>query len=138
VAPLATVTASSENTSTGQLAVKAVDGSTAGYPGDYTHEWATNGQGVGAWLNLAWASPQTLTSISLFDRPNLNDQIIGATITFSDGSSLPVGTLPNDGSALTLTFPAKTVTSLKLTVTAVSATTRNVGLAEIQTFISGS
>jgi LmbE family N-acetylglucosaminyl deacetylase len=138
VAPLATVTASSENSSTGQLAVKAVDGSTDGYPGDYTHEWATNGQGVGAWLNLAWTSPQTLTSITLFDRPNLNDQIIGATITFSDGSSLPVGTLPNDGSPLTLTFPAKTVTSLKLTVTAVSATTRNIGLAEIQVFTSGS
>ena len=44
VAPLATVTASSQNTSTGQLATKAVDGSTLGYPTDYTHEWATVGR----------------------------------------------------------------------------------------------
>jgi hypothetical protein len=129
---LATVTASSQNVSTGQVAVKAVDGSTSGYPGDYTHEWATVGQGAGAWLNLAWSTPQTLTSITLYDRPNLNDQITGGTITFSDGSTLTVGVLPNDGSPYTLTFPARTVTNLLLTITSVSATTKNIGLAEIQ------
>ena len=134
VAPLAAVTASSENASTGQLAVKAVDGSADGYPGDYTHEWATLGEGAGAWLNLAWSSPQALTSITLFDRPNPDDQITGGTVTFSDGSSLAVGVLPNDGSPLTLTFAAKTVTSLKLTITSVSSTTQNIGLAEIQAF----
>jgi hypothetical protein len=137
VAPLATVTASSQNTSTGQTAAKAVDGSILGYPADYTHEWATNGQKAGAWLNLAWSSPQSLTSITLNDRPNLNDQVTAGTITFSDGSTLTVGALPNDGSPLTVTFPAKTVTSLKFTVTAVSSTTQNVGLAEIQAFTSG-
>jgi hypothetical protein len=134
VAPLATVTASSENASTGQTAAKAVDGSTLGYPQAYQHEWATVGQGAGAWLNLAWSSPQTLTSITLYDRPNLDDQVTGGTITFSDGSTLAVGVLPNDGSPYTLTFAAKTVTSLKLTITAVSSTTQNIGLAEIQTY----
>ena len=132
VAPQATVTASTEDSTTGQLAVKAVDGSADGYPGDYSHEWATLGEGAGAWLNLAWSSPQTLTSIVLNDRPNTNDQITGGTITFSDGSTIAVPSLPNDGTPLTLTFAAKTVTSLKLTVTSVSATTQNVGLAEIQ------
>jgi hypothetical protein len=134
VAGAATVTALSENTSTGQLAVKAVDGYTDGASsGDYMDEWAKVGQKAGAWLNLQWSSPQTLGSITLFDRPNSNDQITGGTITFSDGSTLTVPSLPNDGSAFTLTFPAKTVTSLKLTVTAVSSTTLNIGLAEIQT-----
>ena len=109
-------------------------GSADGYPGDYTHEWATLGEGAGAWLNLAWSSPQALTSITLFDRPNPDDQITGGTVTFSDGSSLAVGVLPNDGSPLTLTFAAKTVTSLKLTITSVSSTTQNIGLAEIQAF----
>ena len=138
VAPLATVTASSQNTSTGQLATKAVDGSTLGYPTDYTHEWATVGQKSGAWLNLAWSSPQTLSSITLYDRPNLNDQVTGGTITFSDGSSVSVGVLPNDGSPLTLSFAAKTVTSLRFTITAVSSTTQNIGLAEIQAYTGGS
>jgi hypothetical protein len=135
VAGLATVTASSQNTSTGQLATKAVDGFTDGAPaGDYHHEWATVGQKAGAWLNLQWSTPQTLGSITVFDRPNSNDQIAGGTITFSDGSTLSVPSLPNDGSALTLTFPAKTVTSLKLTITATSSTTLNIGLAEIRAF----
>ena len=72
----------------------------------------------------------------LYDRPNLNDQITGGTITFSDGTSIAVGTLPNNGAACTLTFPAKTETTIQLTITSVSATTTNVGLAEIQVYDS--
>ena len=70
----------------------------------------------------------------LYDRPNRSDQITGGNITFSDGSSVTVGTLPNDGSAYTLSFAAKTVTSLQLNITSVSTTTDNVGLAEIQAY----
>ena len=77
-----------------------------------------------------------MNTIMFYDRPNLNDQITGGNIQFSDGSSIPVGTLPNDGSAYTLTFAAKTVTSLQLNITSVSATTQNVGLAEIQAYHS--
>ena len=135
IAPQATVTASSENPADGQTAVKAVDGVIDGYPGDYTREWATNGQGVGAWINLAWSSPKTLTSVSVYDRPNLNDQITGGTLSFSDGSTLPVGTLPNNGAVLTLNFAPRAVTSVRLTVTSVSATTENVGLAEFQALV---
>ena len=132
VAGAATVTASSENATTGQLAVKAVDGNTDGAStGDYTDEWATVGQKAGAWLNLQWSSPQVLGSITLSDRPNTNDQITGGTINFSDASSLNVLSLPNDGSPLTLTFPARTVTSLRLNITATSSTTLDAGLAEI-------
>ena len=68
----------------------------------------------------------------MYDRPNLNDQITGGNIQFSDGTSIPVGTLPNNGTAYTLTFTAKTVTSLQLNITSVSPTTSNIGLAEIQ------
>ncbi|HEU5373453.1 MAG TPA: PIG-L family deacetylase, partial [Gaiellaceae bacterium] len=86
VAAAAALTASSENTSTNQLASKTVDGFTDGAgTGDFTHEWATVGQKAGAWLNLQWSSPQTLGSITLFDRPNSSDQITGGTISFSDG-----------------------------------------------------
>ena len=72
--------------------------------------------------------------IVLYDRPNANDQVTGATLTFSDGSSLSTGSLPNDGSALTLSFAAKTITSVTFTVTSVSATTLNIGLSEIQVY----
>ncbi len=130
----ATATASSQNTSTGQTANKAIDGVIDGYPGDYTKEWATRGGGAGSWLKLTWSSARTVNMIVLYDRPNLNDQITGGSIQFSDGTSIPISTLNNNGSATVFTFPNKTITSLQLNVTAVSGTTLNVGLAEIQVF----
>ena len=134
LAGTATVTASSQNTADGQTAAKAVDGVIDGYPGDYTKEWATVGGGAGSWLKLTWSSPVTLSSIVLYDRPNLDDQITSATITFSDGTTIPVGALPNNGTAYTLNFAAKTTTSVLLTINTVSASTQNIGLSEIQTW----
>ena len=134
IAPQSTVTASSQNTTTGQTAVKAVDGVIDGYPGDYTKEWATTGQKTGAWLNLSWPTSHSVTQVVLYDRPNLNDQITAATITFSDGSSIVVGPLNNDGTATTYSFPAKVITGLKMTVTGVSSSTGSVGLSEIQVY----
>src|SRR5208282_2748837 len=125
-------------TSTGQTAAKAIDGAVGGYPGNSMQEWATAGGKAGSWLNLAWGTAQTFDTIVLYDRPNLNDQITGGNISFSDGSSVPVGTLPNNGAAYILTFTAKTVTSLQLNITSVSSSTQNVGLAEIQVYLSGS
>ncbi len=134
----ASATASSQNVSTGQTAAKAIDGVVGGYPGDHTVEWATVGGGVGSWLKLTWTSAQTFDTIVLYDRPNSSDQITGGNIQFSDGSSIAVGALPNDGSAYTLSFAAKTATSLQLNITSVSASTVNVGLAEIQVYDTGS
>jgi FtsP/CotA-like multicopper oxidase with cupredoxin domain len=134
IAPLATVTASTQNTGTGQTAVKAVDGVISGYPANTTAEWATTGQRTGAWLNLAWPTSHSVTRVVLYDRPNLNDQITSATLTFSDGSSLTVGPLNNNGTATTYTFAAKVITSLRMTVTGVSSATGAIGLSEIQVY----
>ena len=134
IAPTATVTASSQNTSTGQLAIKAVDGVIDGYPGDYTKEWATLGQKAGAWLNLAFAKAYTVDHIVLYDRRNTDDQILAATLTFSDGTVVSVGALNNTGAATTISFTARSTSSVRLTVTSVSATTLNIGLEEIQVY----
>jgi hypothetical protein len=133
IAPQATVTASSQNATTGQLATKAVDGVVDGYPGDFTREWATQSQGAGAWIQLNWATPRTLYRVVLTDRPNTNDQITAGTLVFSDGSTVPVGALPNAGApGLTINFTPRSVTSVRLNITTVSGTTENVGLAEMQ------
>jgi hypothetical protein len=134
IAPLATVTASSQYTSTGQLATKAVDGIVDGYPGDYTREWATVGQGAGAWIRLAWGTPYTLDRVVLYDRPNSNDQVLGGTLSFSDGSTVAVGALTNSGSGVTVSFTPRSVTSVTFTVNSVSATSRNIGLMEFQSY----
>jgi hypothetical protein len=131
VALAAGVTDSSENTAEGQQGVKAIDGIIDGYPGDYTKEWATIGQLAGAWIQLNWSSPVKVSEVVLYDRPNLSDNIQSGTLLFSDGSSLPVGQLPNDASSgYAINFPSKTITWVKLTVT--SAVGYNIGLAEFQ------
>lgn len=126
-----TVTVSSENPTTSQLGIKAIDGSATGYPGDYTREWTTNGENVGAWIQLKWAAATPVKQIILYDRPNLNDQILGGTLLFSDGSSIPVGALPNDGSPLSVNFTAKNISWVKFRV---DQATGWIGLSELEAF----
>ena len=132
VALQATATASSQNTSTSQTASKVNDGTVSGYPQDSTKEWATVGGKAGSWVQLAWASAVTIDRVVLYDRPNADDQITAGTLTFSNGSSVSVGTLNNAGSATTISFAAQAVTSVRLTVTTVKSSTINIGLAEFE------
>ena len=128
------VTASSQTNWAGQTARKAVDGSDGGYPDASTSEWATRGGGAGSWIQLDFPKPTTIDGVLLSDRPNLDDQITGGTLVFSDGSRVSTGTLPNNGSVRSLSFTARTVTSIRLTITSVSASTTNAGLAELSTY----
>jgi len=134
LAGLAQVTASSEDRSSGQLAIRAIDGVIDGYPGDYTKEWATVGGSGGSWIKLTWSSARTVGRMVLFDRPNAADQVTAGTLVFSDGSKVAVGTLNNDGTATTVTFSPRVVTSVQFNVTGVANGTANIGLAEIQVY----
>jgi Chitobiase/beta-hexosaminidase C-terminal domain/FG-GAP-like repeat len=122
----------SSSISTAQGAAKAKDGYPLGAPMSPPNEWVTNSQGAGSWIQYGFASPTPLDGVTLFDRPGLANQITAATLAFSDGSSVPVAALPNNGSGLTIRFPARTVTSVRLTITAVSSTTTAAGLAEFE------
>ncbi|SHJ87238.1 GlcNAc-PI de-N-acetylase, partial [Tessaracoccus bendigoensis DSM 12906] len=83
----------------GQEATKAIDSIISGWPANGTAEWSTNSQRTGAWLQLHWDTPQTIDRVYLYDRPNNADHITGATLTFSDNTTIPVPALNNDGSA---------------------------------------
>lgn len=112
----------------------AVDGIAGGYPDNKANEWSA-GSKVGAFLTLTWDTPQTINHVALYDRPNTNDQVTSGVLTFSDGSSLPFGVLPDDGKTpLDLRFPAKTITSLTFQVAGVKPSTENAGLSEIAVF----
>ena len=132
VARNAWVSASSQ--ASGQGVTKAIDAAADGYPGNWESEWATHYERAGAWLLLNWASAQTIDRVVLYDRPNTNDNVTGGVLTFSDGTTVPVPALTDDGTATVVTFPARATTSLQFTVNAVSPSTRNVGLAEIEAF----
>jgi LmbE family N-acetylglucosaminyl deacetylase len=131
IAGSAVVQASSQDPT--QPALAAVDGVVGGYPDDSANEWSTLGGGAGSWLSLSWASPVVLDQVVLFDRPNTADQVTGGTLTFSDGSTVVVPALTNDGSAVPISFSPRATSSVLFTVNSVSANTVNIGLAEIQT-----
>ena len=114
--------------------VKAVDEVIDGWPGDYSREWATIGEGSGAWIRLTWPIAYSVDRVLLYDRPNSNDHIQSATLSFSDGSTIQVGPLDNSGMGIELIFPFKVITSLELTINQVASSTINVGLAEIEIF----
>jgi hypothetical protein len=134
LAPLAAVTASSDNPADGQQATKAVDGVVDGWPGDYTREWATNRERAGAWIRLSWSTSYLVDRIVLHDRPNSNDRVTGGTLKFSDGTTVSVGSLDNGGAGNTVTFTPRSITNVTFTVTSVSAATLNIGLAEIAVY----
>ena len=112
----------------------AIDGLVGGYPANNDQEWSA-GSTVGAWLRLAWDAPQTVDHVVLFDRPNTTDQVTSGTLTFSDGSTVNFGALPDDAqTGLAVPFPPKTITWVKFTVTGVKPGTQNAGLSEIAVF----
>jgi hypothetical protein len=133
VALSATATASS--TYSGYSAAAVNDGIAEGYPDNTAYEWASNGGGVGAWSQLTWSSTQNTDKVVLYDRPNLTDQVTSGTLTFSDGSSVSVGALQDDGQAGdVITFPTKQITWARFTVNSDKSGTQNIGLGDFQVF----
>ncbi|MFC5449957.1 DUF7402 domain-containing protein [Paenibacillus aestuarii] len=92
-------------------------------------EWASKGE-QNPWIQLNWTTNQTISKIVFYDRPNTVDWARGGTLSFSDGSTLTVSGIPNDGSAYSVTFPDKTVTWVKFQISGESRT--NVGLSEME------
>ena len=123
------------STSKGYQRNALIDGVAEGFPRNQAAEWASNHGGVGTKVKLVWEMPEEVGSLWLFDRPNESDQVCGAKITFSDGSTVEVGELPNDGATpFRLKFPAKIITWLEVTITKVGPKTKNVGFSEIAVF----
>jgi LmbE family N-acetylglucosaminyl deacetylase len=131
LAPEARVSASSERSS-GQSANKAVDGIAAGSPLDANREWVSRGERTGAWLKLSWKTPVTVSHIELYDRPSPTENILAGALLFSDGSSVAVPALPENGQGLLLDFAPRTVSWIKLRIDRTAG--QEAGLSEIEVF----
>ena len=132
IAPAATVTVSGVEDNYGFAG--ATDETLGGYPGNRTDEWSS-GQKVGATIRLTWKTPQKIDRIQLFDRPNDNDNATRSQLTFSDGTQIEVGALPNDGRApAEVRFAPKTVEWIEWKALAVSDATENIGLSEFAVY----
>ena len=82
--------------------------------------------------------PQKIDRVWLFDRPNTLDQVTAGTLEFSDGSTIKLEKPLPDTAAkgLEISFPPKTATWVKLTITGVKEGSPNIGLAEFGVFKS--
>jgi len=125
ISPLATVTISSAEESPGQ-AVGVADGVVD------SREWVTRQEMGGAWIKLNWDRPALVSEIALYDRPDRSDNVLGGTLSFDDGSVIPVPALPPAGTPWRISFPPKTVHWVLFRID--RAEGRNTGLEEIMVF----
>lgn len=106
----------------------------AGCPGDPASEWSAT-DARNPWIKIEWSEPKVIRTIRLYDKVNMQDQVLAGTLTFSDGGTLPVGRLQNDGQAGTLlAFPPRTVTWVKFTIDKVRTGTQHAGLGGFEVF----
>lgn len=130
VAPLATVSGPGAEPRAAVDGVKKQEG---------TGEWIGGSQNLWfGWIHypkafeLKWDTPQRINKVVLYDRPTLAEHMAACVLTFSDGSKVDVYAVPNGGSAKTVVFEARTVTSLKLDV--VDGVGEHIGLSEIEVY----
>ena len=83
-------------------------------------------------LELRWDTPQRVNKVILYDRPTLAEHMAACVLTFNDGSRVDVFAVPNDGSAKTVVFEPRTVTSLTLDV--VDGVGEQIGLSELEVY----
>jgi hypothetical protein len=94
-------------------------------------EWSSKGEPK-PWIKLDWDKEHTVGKLVLLDRKNPGDHTIAGKVTFSDGSSVQVTHISNDGSPRTIFFPSRKVKWLRFQVTESSG--RNIGLHELQVY----
>ncbi len=96
-------------------------------------EWHS-GDEAEKWVELSWNEPQTINRIILHDSAKYDNWIKAGVLTFSDGSEIQVKDIRNTGYPSDVTFDAKTVTSVRFTVTELQGTA---ALSEFQVFAPG-
>lgn len=134
IAPEASVTASSSRSSA--FDCRHVTDGIIGVDGK--GEWACEGQTTDwgyirfPWVQLAWKQPQRVDRIVLYDRPSALEHIAGGRLIFSDGTTVWVNQLPNDGTGKAISFESKTITWVKFEVT--DGNGSDLGLSEFEVF----
>ena len=104
------------------------------------NEWVSNstmtfwGQIDYPWIRLDWESPRNINKVILYDRPTEASHIAGGVLHFSDGSSIDVLQISNNGGPKVISFPAKKVEWIRFEVT--DADGVRLGLSEIEVYPS--
>lgn len=84
------------------------------------------------WIQLDWDNRVTINKVILYDRPVLNTHIAGGVLKFSDGTSVLVNQIPDDGSPKVVEFSPRHTDFVRFEVT--DADGIHVGLSEIEVY----
>lgn len=136
VSKLATITASSQLNE--NLAPQNINDGIIGIQNQ--GEWACKGERTSwgyielPWVQMDWDEPQTINRIVIYDRASEEEFTAGGKLSFSDGTSISVRQIPNNGFGKEISFDSKTIEWLKFEV--IDAEGKDVGLSEIEVFAS--
>ncbi|WP_157181345.1 glycoside hydrolase domain-containing protein [Actinopolymorpha alba] len=131
IAPFAKVQASSQGSAPGFAAERAVDGRPirSGRSSGEGVEWASAGE-ARPWIKLSWEQPRTIRKVVLSDRADPTSNANSGRLTFSDGSSVNVSSIPADGTSKVVQVGNKKATWVRFEATGGSGS--NVGLNDVE------
>ncbi len=130
LAPLASVSGPGKDLQAVVDGVKQQDG-VGEWIGGSPHGW-TGRIGMPRNLELKWQASQKINKVVIYDRPTLKEHMGACTLTFSDGFRVDIYAIANDGSAKTVVFEPRTVTSMRLD--GVDGVGEKIGLSEIEVY----
>ena len=84
------------------------------------------------WIQLDWEEPIYTNQVILYDRVDKDSHTAAGTLFFSDGSSITVNQIPNDGAPKVVTFETKKIEWLRFQAT--DGEGRDLGLSEIEVY----
>ena len=82
------------------------------------------------WVQLDWDYPVNISQIILYDCPDISSHTAAGTLSFSDGTSIDVNLIANDGAPKVVDFDSKRVSWVRFQVT--DGEGENLGLSEIE------
>lgn len=92
---------------------------------------------AGGWTQLSWPTPREITGVVLTGTPDAAAGVASGTLTFSDGSTMPVGAVEEDPRLPThLAFMPRVTSSVRFTVDR-STAPGPVSLAGVRAFETG-
>ena len=92
--------------------------------------WKATAADTAPSVTLTWPSPRSVDRVVLYDRAGA-DHVTGGTLVLSDGTTIPVGALPDGGGAHVVAFPDKALSWVRFEIT---GHTGDAGLAEVQAY----
>lgn len=86
------------------------------------------------WIRLDWNEPVSVGRVVLFDRAGSSSHTAAVSLTFSDGSRIDVGEIPDDGRGRSIEFEPRTTSFLKIDIT--DSDGSYPGLSEVEVYPS--